>query len=79
MPIEFLNIAQSHEAYERNFLIDGKHSPLIKTDQQRLMQIVLGLLSNALKFTSSGHVKSIVRLIEDETSQKNENQIEISI
>ena len=79
MPIEFINIAQSHEAYERNFLVDGKHSPLIKTDQQRLMQIILGLLSNALKFTSKGHVKSVVRLFDDETSQKNEKLIEISI
>ena len=68
MPIEYENIAQSHEAYRSNFLIDGKHSPMIKTDEQRLMQIILGLQSNALKFTSSGHVKLIVRIIEDETS-----------
>lgn len=60
-------------------MIDGNHSPLIKTDKQRLMQIILGLLSNALKFTSSGHVKTSVRIIEDESSWNKEHLIEISI
>ena len=43
------------------------------------MQIVLGLQSNALKFTSSGHVKTIVRIIEDQNSLFKESSIEISV
>lgn len=52
---------------------------MIKSDRSRIMQIVLGLLSNALKFTTSGHVKTIVRLIEDESSLQKESLIEISV
>ena len=33
LPIEFVNIAVSHEAYQRNHLIDGKISPMIKSDK----------------------------------------------
>ena len=43
MPIYFENIAESHEAYRRNHLIDGKYSPMIQSDKQRIMQIILGL------------------------------------
>ena len=75
----FENIAESNETYKRNFIIDGKHSPMIKSDYSRIMQIVLGLLSNALKFTSSGHVKIIVRIVEDKTSLNDENAIEIEV
>ena len=32
MPVVFENIAESHEAFQRNFVIDGKHSPMIKSD-----------------------------------------------
>ena len=32
------------------------------------MQVLLGLKSNALKFTSSGHVKIIVKILEDQTA-----------
>ena len=43
------------------------------------MQIILGLQSNALKFTSSGHVRTIVRIIEDQNSLCKESFIEISV
>ena len=33
MPIEYKNIAASHEDYQRNHLIDGKKSPMIKSDK----------------------------------------------
>ena len=62
----FENMAESHEAYERNFIINGKHSPIVRTDENRIMQVLLGLQSNALKFTVRGQVKIIVRIIEDE-------------
>ena len=66
MTIVFENMAESHEAYERNFIINGKHSPIVRTDENRIMQVLLGLQSNALKFTVRGQVKIIVRIIEDE-------------
>ena len=51
LPIVFENIAKSHADYERNFAIDGKYSPMIRSDESRIMQVLLGLQSNALKFT----------------------------
>ena len=66
MPIVYENIAESHEAYQRNFLVDGKISPIVQSDPQRIMQIIIGLVSNALKFTSDGHVKTLVRILENE-------------
>ena len=32
MPIVYENIAESHEAYQRNYLVDGKISPIIQSD-----------------------------------------------
>ena len=43
---------------------NGKFSPIIKSDEQRIMQVLLGLQSNALKFTRQGRVKIYVSLIE---------------
>ena len=45
------------------------------------MQIILGLQSNALKFTSSGYVKITVKIKEvtDEFTETEENFIEISV
>ena len=78
MPIEFVNIAQSHEAHVRNYAIDGKHSPMVRTDESRIMQVLLGLLSNALKFTVEGSVKVIARIFRDEDGHDGE-RIEISV
>ena len=41
-------------------------SPMIHTDEQRLMQVILNLQSNALKFTQVGEVKIVAELIETE-------------
>jgi len=40
---EFENIAETHEAYENNFAVDGKLSPMVRTDENRIMQVLLGL------------------------------------
>ena len=61
----FENIAESHAAHNENFLVDGKHSPMIRSDESRIMQVLLGLHSNALKFTVQGHIIVKVRIIED--------------
>ena len=79
MPIVFENIAESREAYQRNFLSDGKYSPMIRSDESRIMQVLLGLQSNALKFTTKGHVKIRVRIVEDEDGLSDHQLVEISV
>src|SRR5205085_7635945 len=44
-----------------NVKFDGKLPDTIRTDEKRLQQIVLNLLSNAFKFTSKGGVTLSVR------------------
>ena len=79
MPIVFENIAESHEAYQRNFLDDGKHSPMIRSDESRIMQVLLGLYSNAMKFTLKGYVKVLVRIVEVEEDHIHNKLVEISV
>src|SRR4029079_7325392 len=47
-----------------NVKFDAKLPPTIRTDDKRLQQIVLNLLSNAFKFTSKGSVTLGVRTVE---------------
>ena len=39
------------------------HSPIISCDEHRIMQVLLGLQSNALKFTQEGEVQTLVEII----------------
>ena len=56
--VEYENILQDN-SFERI----GYFSPLINCDEQRIMQVLLGLQANALKFTSDGKVKIYVRIV----------------
>ena len=42
---------------------------MVRTDEQRVMQVLLGLQSNALKFTTSGSVTIIVEIEKRDGSQ----------
>jgi signal transduction histidine kinase len=41
-----------------------QRSPFIYHDERRIMQILLNLQSNAIKYTETGHVKIIVTVEE---------------
>ena len=56
--VEYENIMEDN-SFERT----GYFSPLINCDEQRIMQVLLGLQANALKFTSDGKVKIYVRIV----------------
>ncbi|MFL6783837.1 MAG: response regulator, partial [Sphingomicrobium sp.] len=68
-----------------NVTFEGKLPPTIRTDEKRLQQIVLNLLSNAFKFTSKGSVTLAMRCAESGWSKthpvlRNANRaIEISV
>mmetsp|Transcript_1030 Transcript_1030/g.1236 ORF Transcript_1030/g.1236 Transcript_1030/m.1236 type:complete len:132 (+) Transcript_1030:795-1190(+) len=61
----FENIGKQNTPIQK----DGRHSPIVFTDEQRVMQVLLNLQSNALKFTQNGEVRLLVRIV-DEGSKK---------
>ena len=42
---------------------EGNYSPVICSDESRIKQVLLGLQSNALKFTQKGKVEIKVRIV----------------
>ena len=75
----------SDKGLDFNVQFDGKLPEAIRTDEKRLQQIVLNLLSNAFKFTSKGGVTLGVRCAEKGWSpthpvlNKAERAIEIAV
>jgi signal transduction histidine kinase len=49
---------------------------MIRTDKQRVMQVLLGLQSNALKFTKDGQVLIFVNIIQNDGQDFLQIQVE---
>ena len=73
--IEKVMCIQREKAHEKgiefstqfiNFPSDLDEAFTLKTDEHRVMQVLLGLQSNALKFTNSGSVTIIVEIVRKE-------------
>ena len=59
----FENIRKDEENRELDHeFLGSEHSCMVNSDQQRVMQVLLGLQSNALKFTQGGEVNIRVRI-----------------
>lgn len=59
----FIGISEQSDRSHEPMIQKCGHSPWINSDESRIMQVLLILQSNALKFTKRGEVKIIVELI----------------
>lgn len=55
------------------FNIENNDNSTIRSDKNRIKQIIMNLISNALKFTSKGYVKIVIKNLE------NEDKVSISV
>jgi signal transduction histidine kinase len=55
--VEFINF--------KDIDLGGDNSPTIYSDEHRIMQVLLGLQSNAIKFTEKGTVQTRVQIIKE--------------
>ena len=58
---EFINIGTE---------VEGGESPMICCDEHRIMQVLLGLQANALKFTQRGRVQTNIEILTNEDGKK---------
>lgn len=63
LKVKYLNISENLDSSQES--LNGNKelfSPVMKSDAGRIQQVLLNLLSNALKFTSKGSIKIIVEI-----------------
>lgn len=63
---KFINIdPEAEKGGVINVLQNGakRYGPIVNTDEQRIQQVLLGLQSNALKFTREGGVSILAEII----------------
>lgn len=65
--IEF-NVNFKNIAADERIRKETDNSPLINCDEHRIMQVLLGLQANALKFTPKGKVQTDVEIIHNDES-----------
>lgn len=80
---EFLNILDSEEEAKDQggdqIGQDDLYSPMVVTDAHRVMQVLLCLQSNALKFTKKGFVKIAVSIVELQRRGKLQRHLRINV
>lgn len=58
---DFVNISITEEQTN----LENIYSPIMVSDENRIIQVLLGLQSNALKFTEKGKVKISIEMVKD--------------
>ncbi|MBD2489051.1 CHASE2 domain-containing protein [Aulosira sp. FACHB-615] len=75
---EICNIRAEQKGIGFNIVADDSLATVIQVDEKRLRQILINLLGNAIKFTDSGSVTLKIDVIEQNLSQKSQENPEIT-
>ncbi|OCR00077.1 two-component system response regulator [Nostoc sp. MBR 210] len=75
---EICNIRAEQKGIRFNIVTDDSLATVIQVDEKRLRQILINLLGNAIKFTDSGSVTLKIDVIEQDLSQKSNENTEIT-
>lgn len=67
--VSLMKLQAKTKGLEFNFRIDGPIPETIHTDPTRLTQILINLIGNAIKFTATGTVEVIARLMNEQSQQ----------
>ena len=62
---DFVNISRFQQSVE----LDSIFSPVMISDEARIVQVLLGLQSNALKYTEKGEIRISVEVIQQKDAE----------